>query len=245
MKNPSFQAPTSRGFTLTELSVVLVITSILIGGLLVPLSSQIDARNSNDTKAAMAEIREALLGFAAVNGYFPCPAIPTIASGSPDAGLEGGRNSGSCIHPAGVLPWASLAVAERDAWGRRYSYRVTPEFSNAPPLLPFNLSSSGDIKVLSAAGGVAIATFVPIIVISHGKNGNGAYTTEGAQLPEGSDADELENRVLITPAGVWSDGSVAKEFVKRAAPAVTYDDEVVWIAPGVLFNRMITAGKLP
>jgi type II secretory pathway pseudopilin PulG len=130
---------------LTELAVVLVIISILIGGLLLPLSSQIEMRNSNDTKAAMAEIREALLGYVAVNGY-----------------------------PAGVLPWATLGVAEKDAWGRRYSYRVTPEFSNAPPLPLFKLSSTGDIKVSSSAGGIAVATAVPAVVISHGKNGNAA-----------------------------------------------------------------------
>ena len=241
------------GFTLTELTVVLVIVALLLGGLLVPLSSQIDIRNINDNRQAMAEIREALLGFALVNRYFPCPALPNVASGNwddddQDAGVEKRTEAGACTLQAGVLPWATLGVPETDPWGRRYGYRVTPAFSKSPPLPPFTLDSTGDMVIRpfadSTGGNAKLADNVPVVVVSYGRNGNGAYTPQGTALPRGTDADEMENQVLFT-TGVWADSPVVKEFVKRSAPTATYDDEVVWISPGVLFNRMVAAGKLP
>lgn len=242
----------AEGFTLTELAVVLVIVSFLIGGLLVPLSAQIDIRNTRDTRAALSEIREALLGFAVANGRLPCPAPPTTASGAAGAGLEVAPGPAGCGvgNLAGVLPWATLGVEENDPWGRRYSYRVTRAFT-APPsagaTAGFTLSpAGGDLTMLPAAGSPAIvAANVPAVVISHGKNGNGAYISLGTQLPVGADADELENQILNNAPGLWMDGGVVTVFVKRAAPTVTADDEVVWISQGVLFNRMISGGKPP
>lgn len=245
MKRPPAQHPISQGFTLTELTVVLVIVALLLGGVLVPLSAQLDIRNVNDNRQTMAEIREALLGFALVNRYFPCPALPNLASGSANAGVET-RTGTACDHQAGVLPWATLGVPETDAWGRRYGYRVTQEFSDSGSL--FTLSSEGDMMIRPVADGTGgnarLAEKVPVVVVSYGRNGNGAHTPQGTVLPRGTDADEMENQVLFT-TGVWADSPVVKEFVKRSAPTATYDDEVVWISPGVLFNRMVAAGKLP
>ncbi len=243
----------SEGFTLTELTVVLVIVALLLGGLLVPLSAQIDIRNINDNRQAMAEIREALLGFALVNRYFPCPALPNVASGNrddddQDAGVEKRTVAGACTLQAGVLPWATLGVPETDAWGRRYGYRVTDVFSNSDPDSLFTLESKGDMTIRpvadSTGGNASVAKQVPVVVVSYGKNGNGAYTPQGTALPSGTDPDEMENQVLFT-TGIWEDSPVVGEFVKRSAPTATYDDEVVWISPGVLFNRMVAAGKLP
>lgn len=238
--------PMEKGFTLTELAVVMVITALLVGGLLVPLAAQIEIRDINDNRKTMAEIREALLGFAMVNRYLPCPALPTIASGSADAGREGTRNGGgTCVHPAGVLPWATLGVPETDAWGRRYSYRVTPAFSNSTPPF-FLLSSVGDLVIRpSAASTATVAESIPAVVISHGKNGNGAYTPAGTALPAATDPDERANEIVPSGGTGWTDNGTAKEFVKRSARTAGYDDEVVWISPGVLFNRMVSAGKLP
>ena len=56
-----------RGFTLTELAVVMVIVAVLMGGLLIPLSAQRDAQAFRETQAQLDEIREALIGFAVVN----------------------------------------------------------------------------------------------------------------------------------------------------------------------------------
>lgn len=55
---------TQNGFSLIELAIVLVIVTILIGGLAVPLSAQIEARRIAETRKTMEEAREALMGYA-------------------------------------------------------------------------------------------------------------------------------------------------------------------------------------
>ena len=54
----------ARGFTLIEMAIVLVIVTILIGGLAMPLSAQIQARRIAETRADMNAIRDALVGYA-------------------------------------------------------------------------------------------------------------------------------------------------------------------------------------
>lgn len=89
MNNPlNRPGASSEGFTIMELTVVLVIIGLLLGGLLVPLSTQRDIDYSKATDKSLADIREALIGFAVINGRLPCPADPTLASGVANAGVE-------------------------------------------------------------------------------------------------------------------------------------------------------------
>lgn len=235
-----------NGFTLIELAVVLMIVGLLLGGLLVPLSAQMEQRNISDTQKALSDIKEAIIGYALANGQLPCPADATIATGQANAGIARtppctGANS------TGVLPWATLGVNETDAWGNRFTYRVTSDFADAiasptyggctPSPLPtqasFGLCSVGNLNVMSAAsGGVTIAGGVPAVIISHGKHSAGAWTPQGTQLTASSDPDENEN----------SNGN--STFVSHT-PTTSFDDLVVWISPNILMNRMVTAGKLP
>ena len=53
-----------RGFTLIELAIVLVIITLLVGGLAMPLSAQIQARRIAETKKTLEEAREAIMGYA-------------------------------------------------------------------------------------------------------------------------------------------------------------------------------------
>jgi prepilin-type N-terminal cleavage/methylation domain-containing protein len=248
-----------RGFTLTELAIVLLIVAVLLGGLLMPLSARIDMRNVAQTEQTLADIRDALIGFAAANGRLPCPAPATTASGAAEAGMEATTGSGSalaCAEEAGVLPWATLGVVETDAWNRRFSYRVTDDFargatgqtsfsgSSCPPPSPptnaaFALCSEGDITVNSGGGGSAIAIKVPVVVISHGKNGNGAFTSQGTQLSVGTDTDELDNH--LTSAGT----DTANRIFVSAPPSNSFDDIVTWLSPSILYSRLIVAGRLP
>jgi len=231
----------NRGFTLIEMAIVLMIVALLLGGMLVPLSAQMDQRNISDTQKAMSEIKEAIIGYALANGRLPCPADGTIASGTTGAGVA------NCTLTTGVLPWATLGVNETDAWGDRYTYRVVSSYADATDGtgaascavttgVSFQLCSAGNLNVLSAkTAGTTISGSVPAVIISHGKNKAGAYTPQGGSpLPGGSDQDELEN----------SDGSADNNYVSHTFTP-TFDDLVVWISPNILNNRMVAAGKLP
>ena len=68
-------AATTRGFTLVEIAVALFIVTLVLGSILVPLTSQVEQRQISDTRKTLEEIKEALMGFAVANGYLPCPAI--------------------------------------------------------------------------------------------------------------------------------------------------------------------------
>jgi len=114
-----------RGFTLTEMAVVLVIVALLIGGMLLPLSAQQDIRYVVDTQKQLSDINEALLGFAASKAppYLPCP--DTNGDGQED------RAGGTCAAgQEGDLPWATLGLGRQDAWGNAFPYRVHARYSD-------------------------------------------------------------------------------------------------------------------
>lgn len=267
MTRPSLRP---SGFSLVELAIVLFIVSLLIGGMLMPLSAQIEIHGRTETEKSLATIREALIGFTVVNGRLPCPADRAVANSTANAGVEavaalGGpcgcttANSGiasaggtACNDTTpgsvtGVLPWATMGLPEVDAWGNRYTYRVTTRFGRLasaqtdfgactpatnPTTAAFALCSAGDMSVKTSAAGGAIwvATTVPAIVLSHGKNTFGAYRQDGtliAGVTVGSDEAENANGDAI--------------FVSNSS----IDDQLMWIPGSVLMARMLAAGKLP
>ena len=131
----------SKGFSLVELAVAVAIIALLLAGALIPLSTQIDVRNSADTQRGLESVRDAIIGFAQANGRLPCPANGATPAGTVDsttwatpvsAGAEQwDPNNNRCYIAFGVVPWTTVGVAETDAWGRRLSYRVAPAFADA------------------------------------------------------------------------------------------------------------------
>ncbi|MBW8078205.1 MAG: prepilin-type N-terminal cleavage/methylation domain-containing protein [Gallionella sp.] len=234
---------TRQGFTLVEMAIVLFVVALLLGGLLPTLSGQVEQQRRNDTRKQMDEIQQALIGFVISKGRLPCAADGTIAT---VPGVQNGAGQENCAAAVtkGVLPWATLGVNETDSWGWRYTYQVTANWAdnidgtgascNVTTGVSFQLCSTPTLNVLATVGGLNLTPqSVPVVIVSHGKNGYGAYTPNGgSRLATGPDADETDN----------SNGNV--NFVsKQMTP--TFDDLVVWISPNVLFNRMVAAGKLP
>lgn len=241
----------TSGFTLVEMAMVLMIIGLLLGGLIPTLSAQMDSQRINKTQKQLNEIKDALTGFAIINGRLPMPACGTIATGQANAGIEldpalpaSAVLCTSGTNDISVVPWATLGVDETDAWGRRFTYSVTAVYADSTDGtgvatcsiatgVSFQLCSTATLYVKTTSGGSDVATKVPAVVVSHGVNGLGAYQPGGGAKIVGGSVDEIEN----------SNNDIT--FVSKDQVQNGFDDLVVWISPNTLANRMVTAGKLP
>lgn len=234
----------TKGFTLVEIAIVMLIITLLLAGLVPTISSQVEQRQSNETRKQLEEIQQALIGYAVAKGYFPCPAV-SAASGVED------RTAGACTlgKRVGLLPWSELGVSKTDSWGRMFRYSVTPAFANSTT--PFTLTASRDITIQTRTSVTAPltnfsnASDIPAVVLSNGPNGIFGTLDNGVSIPNTAPSSNNVNDQNTNGTGGGTT-FVSRDF---AAPTngsdLAFDDLVVWISPNTLFNRMVAAGKLP
>lgn len=232
---------TQTGFTLIEMSIVLVIIALLIGGALAPLSAQKEQEWRKENQQLLQEAKEALLGYAIVNGYLPCP--DTNNDGREDTAGGPGACGPTTANPAqfypsgvqGRLPWVTLGLnAKFDPWGENHFvyYAVTGAFASNTLSITSASLPPGQLDIYDTAAGCnsllsPVALDVSAVIWTSAKNLYFMAPTLSAEEIENTDFDNcFVSREYNTIAG--------QEF----------DDQVVWLSPNVLFNRMITAGTL-
>lgn len=241
----------NSGFTLVEMAMVLLIVGLLLGGMLPTLSSQMEAQRVSETRRQLEEIQQALQGYAVAYGRLPCPAS---ASSNGEESPAGGGNCTNFYN--GYVPAATLGITSvngqslvTDGWGNPIRYAVAGNTINgiATALTVnngmrsatmdkiadaslLNVCASGTGITGSDCGSTAnkLTSKIPALVFSTGKNGGYG----GSGLDEAANLDG--NRVFVshtpTPA---------------AAANGEFDDQMIWLSPNILFNRMVAAGKLP
>lgn len=251
----------TEGFTLVEMAVVLVVVSLVLGSLLVPLAGQVEQRKIQGTEQVLEQARDAVLAFAAARGRLPCPA--GTAGGQEKFGTSppGNATNGICESFWGFLPAATLGLSPldadgyaRDGWGgevrvsnfdqNRIRYAVLN-----PTGMPYVFTKTGGIR---AAGMSAVDSDVAAngLLVCNAAGCAFKLTSEAVAViwasgpnaaTGGVSVDEAENP---NPNG----GSTDRVFVSRPRGAGTgpeFDDQMVWITPPILFQRMIAAGQLP
>ncbi len=118
--------PAQTGFTLVEVSIVLLIVTILLGYTIAMFPVQQELKQYRQAQKEIKEIKEALIGFAQINGRLPCPAMPS------SQGRESGGGGSNCTRYQGFVPATTLGISGRlngdqllmDPWGTPYRYAV-------------------------------------------------------------------------------------------------------------------------
>ena len=253
MKHSSTTIIHQRGFSLIEMAIVLFIVTLLLGGLIPTISSQMEQQQRAETRKKLDEVQQALIGFAVIHGRLPCPAI-LASSGVESTVTTGGGDCTDFFN--GYVPAVTLGITPvnnkgllLDGWNNPIHYTVTNKdigiatdaftslngmktatltsLATASPLLVVCSSSSGITTTTCGTTAIKLSDSTPAIVYSLGKNGATVSTNP----------DELANT-----DGTNANGNIV--FVSHDQTS-TFDDLLVWISPNILINRMVTAGKLP
>lgn len=247
------------GFTLIELSVVLVVIALLLGGLLVALSTQIEVGRQRETEQRLVEVKEAVLGFAAAEDRLPCPARHdtggkewSCSGAGPfygfvpatTLGLVGPRNNQGLLLDGWRSP-IRYAVSGGDfvtVGGIRSKF--TAGTKPTPDLQVCNRYSS-QVPPTSCDSGTEVAVNVPVVFFSLGKDGEDFLSDVNRAR------DELENAGEFDPPGQSLLGMYIVPgdavFVMKGLnqnPTDYFDDLVSWISANVLYARLAAANRL-
>lgn len=251
----------SSGFSLMEMAVVLMIMGVLMSGVLVSVSqTTLNARRST-ALAQLRSVEEALYGFAESQGRLPCP-----ASNTTDGGEDGVGTPIVCNISHGFVPSATLGINGQinadglllDPWGNPIRYSVVrtalndnagntnpgnPDFSNRTSIDNFfgNGTAIDPTNMLqvcdeSTCMNNVLTDISPAVILTTGENGAAysAGTSSNNEVANGGDA--------ALGAYAINDDLI---FVSANYIEDQFDDQLVWLSPYVLFNRMVSAGKLP
>lgn len=263
MRKMSCSGRSARGFTLLELAVVVLVITMLVGSLLVPLATQVEQRKVSETQHRLAQIQDALVGFAIANGRFPCPASTT------SAGVEDPPGGGNCNHFFdGYVPGKTLGLPNIDeqgyvvdAWGlqaNRIRYAITNATVGAT-VRPFTTLGGMRSAGITALGDSATNHFLYVCAGAAGTT----PTQCSAIVPPTPDPNALSRGdavfVLLsagknagTGGGTSPDEAVNQSatpvFVSKPNSDVTgseFDDLLVWESRYTVLSRLSSAGQLP
>lgn len=241
--------------------MVMLVVAILAAGLSMPLAAQVQARRYEETRRALDDAREALLGFAAAQGRLPCPAS-AASRGEESFAAGGDAANGRCSNAYdGFLPAAALGLAPlddegylRDAWGTR-AHRIRYAVFGG------GAAVNGITDPFTRANGLQMATLPGVGAASHLL----LICAAGAPVGPascGPATNQLTRRAAFLLVSLGPDGAQAPRagsdaarnldgdavFIAHeptAAPGDAFDDIVLWVPVNVLASRLMAAGRLP
>ena len=225
----SYRHRSRSGFTLIELSIVVVIISLMVGGLMSALAQETRRQKKAELKMKMDAIEQSLITYVKNPNYgyaLPCPANPAVApSDTVYLSMDAIDGAGNCLASSGYtdgsaswgsVPVRSLGLPDEyayDPWGNRFTYVVGlvasyyGAFSATGPL-----GATDYIRVYDAAGN-AISYEVSALLISHGPNGFGAFTRNGIKKTGHSiNTQEIYNCMCIDDNGTDGPWSAAASY---------------------------------
>ncbi len=194
----------SKGFTLVEMAIAMVVLGLLVAPAASLYSLHIKNLKVEKTESAIDRASQALGGFRATYGRYPCPAAADAALGDPSYGYEDctAAPPGIVLTGDGVLigtlPFRELGVSEEallDGHYNRLTYAVTESLTVSSTFS----ANGGRVSIEDIDGNSLIspAGTSHFAVVSHNRNDDGAWSRQGVQVgtcpvapdPEGENCD--------------------------------------------------------
>lgn len=195
------RAKPTNGFTLVEMTVVLVIVGLVILTVYPALTVTRMSAQRSLTNANLQALMRATAAYVQANGCLPCPAPPNATSAN--FGRVGTSAAcGSCSSLAGLPPFVSLGIpmnVAHDGWNRWITMAIdttlAQDFGVKPPTLACTATDVADGTCaqeglsqkglcqsgLSTANSLSVKinskATVPaaVVLVSHGANGYGSF----------------------------------------------------------------------
>ena len=255
-----------NAFTLVEMAVVLVIIGLVISGLLVSLSAQVEQKSFHETETTLDNIKEALLGYAMANGRFPCPAATpgtgVTAVESPTNAATAGVACTNSLN--GYVPGVTLGITPTDpngyvldGWNNPIRYAI----SNISDGTYYIFTNSSGMKNANSAscspncGMTWIASQTLLSVCSTGTGiAAGACSSATTRLTQGAVMVIYSTGKNTAIGGAGTDEAANLDadaaFVSHVPFGVgatngEFDDLVEWISASSIFGRLVQANQLP
>ncbi|MDX2083692.1 MAG: prepilin-type N-terminal cleavage/methylation domain-containing protein [Rickettsiales bacterium] len=233
-----------KAFSLIELSIVIIIVSILVTGALSVSVNSINNAKNKVTKDRINEIYKALGNYMITNKKLPCPApITDTKSGSSTYGTAastslcastGGvsQSSTSTNLVRGMLPVKTLGLSlemAEDGFGSKFEYVVDKNYTVASTgtSSDFGTANTANIIINEKQGSsvIAVESSAIFAIISLGGNKSGAYGYDSASRNTlSTDAQELSN----TPSSISDDTSYTNTLYASSAGSDVFDDTVFY-----------------
>lgn len=198
-------------------------------------------RQQARTQQALADAREALLGYAILHRRLPRPAM---------SATDGTENTQPCVSEencTGLLPWTTLGLVSGDGWNKLLRYSVTPAYANG------NLDAAGeatktvvdrrnDGMLLYRAGSANCYVddrCPPAVIYSSGQRLGVSVDGVSQRSTEQDNTDEQANEAAV------------KDFIARAATEDTtsigggFSGATAWLPLSTLRNRILTTKPAP
>jgi prepilin-type N-terminal cleavage/methylation domain-containing protein len=241
------------GFTLIELSIVIIIMGLLSTVFLASLKTSMMGRERKVTLENLESAQLALKSYLAMNDAYPCPASRNALKDS----KEYGRSISQCMPEQaslvttltgrditaavagrdrrmvriGVLPFRSLSLSDAkavDGWGNLLQYAVTESLTD--PLLFDQNKGAIDVVAEDGQSRIVPSGSVQYVIFSTGRDGGGGITASGKMSKRQCPLDMLQTENCDDDA-VFMDSEARYEALGKGTKeyAAVYDDHIAYL----------------
>jgi type II secretory pathway pseudopilin PulG len=252
------------------MAMVLVIMGIFVTLGISAFSAQMNSAAASATRKRQDIVQDALIAYLRDYKRLPCPEATVFGGGVP-TGIESRQTVSAgvpdptslCVSYWGTLPYATLGLSKDvalDGYDNFFTYFVSNAADTAEPdwtltqtaTVPgFSVGNAGRIAVVeNGVAPTSLAGLAVVVLVSHGKNGEGSYSSKGTRTVMPAAADELMNApaapsLPLIPAAWTAPPAIAPvlSLAKRDV-SDSFDDLLLVIRPNDLLNPLIKEGAL-